>query len=64
MKKWLVVLSSKEKIPEKGWDVALVRIRLYVHAQDAKEARKMAIESMESRRLFCKVTYIRELKGE
>lgn len=64
MKKYLVVLSPRKNIPEDGWVVALVRIRLYVYAQDAKEARKMAIESMESRRLFCKVTYIRELKGE
>ena len=64
MKKYLVVLSPRKPIPEDGWDVALVRIRLYVYAQNAKEARKMAIESMESHRLFCKVTYIRELKGE
>lgn len=64
MKKYLVVLSPRKSIPEDGWDVALVRIRLYVYAQDAKEARKMAVESMKSHRLFCKVTYIRELKGE
>lgn len=64
MKKYLVVLSPRKSIPEDGWDVALVRVRLYVYAQNAKEARKMAIESMESHRLFCKVTYIRKLKGE
>ena len=59
MKKWLVVLSPKEKIPEDGWDVALIRIRLWVYAENAKEARKMAVEAMEARRLYCKVTYIR-----
>lgn len=64
MKKWLVVLSPKEKIPEKGWDVALVRIRLWVYAENAKEARKMAVEALEAHWLYCKVTYIREMKGE
>jgi hypothetical protein len=61
-KKYLVVLSPKMSIPEDGWDVALVRIRLYVYAQDAKEARKTATESMEIHHLYCKVTYIREIK--
>ena len=64
MKKYLVVLSPRKPIPEDGWDVAFARVRLYVHAQNSKEARKMAIESMERHRLFCKVTYIRKLKGE
>ena len=64
MKKYLVVLSPIKPIPEDGWDVALVRIRLYVYAHDSKEARKMAIDSIEGLSLFCKVTYIRELKGE
>lgn len=64
MKKYLVVLSSKKPIPEDGWDAALVRVRLYVYAPDAKEARKTAIEIMENHRLYCKVTYIREMKGE
>ena len=64
MKKYLVVLSPKKSIPEDGWVVALVRIRLYVYAQNPKEARKMAIEIMEGHCLFCKVTYIREMKGE
>lgn len=63
-KKYLVVLSPRTKIPEDDWDVALARIRLYVHASNAKEARKLAVETMERRLLYCKVTYIRELKGE
>lgn len=64
MKKYLVVLSPRKKIPEDGWDVALDRIRLYVNAENAKAAREMAVEAMEVHRLYCKVVYIRELKGE
>ena len=64
MKKYLVVLSPRKKIPEDDWDVALARIRLYVNAENAKAAREMAVEAMEAHRLYCKVTYIRELKGE
>lgn len=64
MKKWLVVLSPKKSIPEDGWDVALARIRLYVNAENAKAAREMAVEAMEAHRLYCKVVYIREMKGE
>jgi hypothetical protein len=63
-KKYLVVLSPRTKVPEDGQDTTLVNIRLYVYAPDAKEARKAAIKIMESHRLYCKVTYIRELKGE
>ena len=63
-KKYLVMLSHKNKIPEDGWDVALDRIRLYVNAENAKAAGKMAVETMEARRLYCKVVYIREMKGE
>lgn len=63
-KKYMVVLSHKNKIPEDGWDVALDRIRLYVNAENAKAARKMAVEAMEAHRLYCKVVYIREMKGE
>lgn len=63
-KKYMVVLSPKKKIPEDGWDVALDRIRLYVNAENAKAAREMAVEAMEGRRLYCKVVYIREMKGE
>lgn len=64
MKKYLVVLSPKKSIPEDGWDVALVRIRLYVIAENAKAAREMAVEAMKARWLYCKVVYIREMKGE
>ena len=63
-KKYLVVLSPRTKIPEDGWDVAIANIRLYVYAPDTKEARKAAIKIMENHRLYCKVTYIRELEGE
>lgn len=63
-KKYMVVLSPKKKIPEDGWDVALDRIRLYVNAENAKAAREMAVEAMEVRHLYCKVVYIREMKGE
>ena len=64
MKKYLVVLSPKKKIPEDGWDVALDRIRLYVNAENAKAAKEMAVEAMEAHRLYCKVTYICETEGE
>lgn len=64
MKKYLVVLSPRKPIPEEGWDVALVRLQLHVYASNAKEARKLAVETMEEHRTYCKVTYIRELKGE
>lgn len=64
LKKYLVVLSPKKKIPEDCWDVALNRIRLYVNTENAKAARELAVEVMEAYRLYCKVTYIRELKGE
>ena len=63
-KKYMVVLSHKKKIPEDGWDVALDRIRLYVNAENAKAARKMAVEVMEAHRLYCKVVYIREMKDK
>ena len=64
MKKYMVVLSHKKQIPEDGWDVALDRIRLYVNAENAKAAREMAVEAMEAHHLYCKVVYIRKLKGE
>lgn len=64
LKKYLVVLSPRTQIPKYGWDAALVRVRLYVYAPDAKEARKTAMDVMENHRLHCKVTYIREIKGE
>ena len=65
MKKFLVVLSPVKEIPKMGWDVALVGLRLYVKAKDSKTARAMAVQAMqEGRNLNCKVTYIRELKGE
>lgn len=64
IKKYMVVLSPKKKIPEDGWDVALDRIRLYVNAENAKAARIMAVEAMGAHRLYCKVVYIREMKGE
>ena len=63
-KKYLVVLSPRTQIPEYGWEAALVRVRLYVYAPDTKEARKTAIQLMENHHLYCKVTYIREMKGE
>lgn len=64
-KKYMVVLSHKKTIPpEDDWDVALDRIRLYVNAENAKAARKMAVEAMEAHRLYCKVVYIREMKGK
>lgn len=64
MKKYLVVLSPRKPIPEDGWDVALVNVRLYVYAETTKEAREDAVEIMDRRRPYCKVAYIRELKGE
>lgn len=63
-KKYIVILSHKKKIPEDGWDVALDRIRLYINAENAKAAREMTVEAMEAHRLYCKVAYIREMKGE
>jgi len=63
-KKYMVLLSPKMKIPEDGWDVALDRIRLYVNAENTKAARKMAVEATEVHHLYCKVVYIREMKGE
>lgn len=63
MKKYLVVVSTGKSIPEDGWNVAIVGIRLYVRAQDAKEARKIVIKSMEEYNYrFCRVTYFREIK--
>ena len=64
MKKYLVVLSPANSIPEDGWDAALAKTWLYVYARDSKEARKTAIECMEIHHFYCKVTYIREMKGE
>lgn len=65
MKKFLVVLSPAKEVPKEGWDVAFVRLRLYVKAKDSKTARAMAVQVMQMRHnLYGKVTYIRELKGE
>lgn len=64
LKKFLVVLSPEKKIPEDGWDVTLERIRLQVYAVSAKAARGMAVAAMKSHHLYCKVVYIREMKGE
>jgi hypothetical protein len=64
MKKYLVVLSTAKKIPEDGWNAALVNVRMYVHAESTKEARETAVSIMKDHRLYCKVSYIRELKGE
>jgi len=64
-KKYIVLLSHKKPIPpEDEWDVALDRIRLYVNAENTKAAREMAVEAMEAHHLYCKVVYIRKLKGE
>lgn len=64
LKKFLVVLSPENKIPKDGWDVAFERIRLQVCAINTKAARCMTVEAMKVHHLYCKVTYIRELKGE
>ena len=61
-KTYLVVLRLGMSIPEDCWDAVVDKIRLYVHAQDTKEARETAIECMELHHLYCKVTYIREIK--
>lgn len=64
MNKYLVTLSPEKPIPKEGWDVALVNFRLYVYAKNAKEAREIAVRVTKNHKLFCKVTYIRKLKGE
>lgn len=65
MKKFLVVLSPANGVPKEGWDVAFVKMQLYVKAKDAKTARAMAVQVMQMcHNLHGKVTYIRELKGE
>lgn len=65
MKKFLVVLSPVKEIPKTGWDVAFVKLRLYVKAKDSKTARAIAVQMMQMcHNLYGKVTYIRELKGE
>lgn len=64
MKKYLVTLSPRHKIPQKGWDAALLNVRMLVYAENTKEARETAVGIMENHALFCKVVYIREMKGE
>lgn len=64
MNKYLVTLSPEKPIPKEGWDIALVNIRLYVYAKNAKEAREIAVRVTKNHKLYCKVTYIRKLKGE
>lgn len=63
MKKYLVVMSPRVKVPEDGLDVALIRIGLCVRASNAKEARKLAVETMEEHRTYGKVAYVRKMKG-
>ena len=64
MKKYLATLSPRNKIPKKGWDAALLNVRMLVYAEDTKEARETAIKVMENHKLFCKVVCIREIKSE
>ena len=64
MKKYLVTLSPRNKIPPKGWDAALLNVRMLVYAENTKEARETAVGMMENHALFCKVVYIREIKSE